>query len=261
MPYDAGKGVVGALGGAGTGAAIGSAVPGIGTAIGAGVGGLLGLFGGLGGKDKQKKPRYQSTLSPQQQTLLDQAIQAGMGPGAGGAFGESGDYYRNLLSDNSSDFNSFAAPELRRFNEETVPGLSEQFAGFGAGGLGSSGFRNAQLNAGTDLGERLGAIRANLRQQGAAGLAGIGQTGLGNYGGYTMQQPQAGFFQNAAEGIGSVLPAVASSWLSRPGQNAPATNTPQVGQKNSPYQSASVSASPQVQPRQPLPSFNPTMRR
>jgi len=251
MPYNAGKGIVGALGGAGTGAAIGSAVPGIGTAVGAGVGGLLGLFGGLGGNDKTKKPKYQSTLNPQQQTLLDQAINAGMGPGAGGAFGNAGDYYRNLLSDNSDDMNAFAAPELRRFHEETVPGLSEQFAGFGAGGLGSSGFRNAQLNAGTDLGERLGAIRANLRQQGAAGLQSIGQTGLGNYGLPTMQQPQSGFFQNVAEGIGSAIPSVAASWLKRPDQN---------NSQNSPTPSGTP-ASAQIPQRQPLPSFNPTMRR
>ena len=74
-----------------------------------------------------------------------------------------------------------SAPELRKFNEEIIPRLSEEFAGMGAGGLSSSGFQNAAVSAGTDLSERLGAIRAGLRSQGAAGLANIGQQSLGNY--------------------------------------------------------------------------------
>lgn len=122
-----------------------------------------------------------STLLPQQEPLRDQAINAGMNRGAGGAFGDAADYYRGNLSNNPEDFQAFAAPQLRKFNEETVPGLSEQFAGMGSGGLSSSGFRNAALNAGTDLSERLGAIRASLRQQSAQGLQNIGQVGLGNY--------------------------------------------------------------------------------
>lgn len=119
-----------------------------------------------------------SLLTKGQQGLHNQLVNAGMNPGAGGAFGGAADYYRNLLSDQSQDYNAFAAPALRQYNEEIVPGLSEQFAGMGAGGLSSSGFRNAQIQGATDLAERLGQLRAQLRQQGAAGLANIGQMGL-----------------------------------------------------------------------------------
>lgn len=135
------------------------------------------------------KYERKSTLLKNQRPLQEQLSQAGMQPGAGGAFGTAADYYRNLLSDNPADMQAFAAPEQRRFQEQIIPGLAEQFAGMGSGGLSSSGFRNAAVSAGTDLSERLGAIRAGLRQQGAAGLAGIGQLGLGNYSQDVMTQP------------------------------------------------------------------------
>jgi len=124
--------------------------------------------------------------------------------GTGGAFGDSADYYRNLLSDQSQDYNAFAAPQLRQFNEQTIPGLSEQFAGMGAGGLSSSGFRNAAVNAGTDLSERLGAIRAQLRQQGAQGLMGLAQGGLQQFNENIYRPAQPGFAESFAPAIGGL---------------------------------------------------------
>jgi hypothetical protein len=128
-----------------------------------------------------EKHERKSTLLPEQEALLDQLTNAGQNRGAGGAFGESADYYRDLLSNDPELLQQFNAPEMRRFNEQTIPGLAEQFAGMGSGNLSSSGFRNAAVGAGTDLQERLGAIRANLRQNAAQGLTNIGQMGLGNY--------------------------------------------------------------------------------
>ena len=49
------------------------------------------------------------------------------------SFGTAADYYRDLLGNDSADFNAFASPELRRFREQIVPDLSEQFAGMGSG--------------------------------------------------------------------------------------------------------------------------------
>lgn len=151
-----------------------------------------------------------STLRPEQEALYQQAVNAGLNPGAGGAFGTAADYYRNLLSDNPEDLKAFAAPELRRYNEEIVPGISEQFAGMGSGGLSSSGFRNAQIQGATDLSERLGQIRANLRQAGAQGLMNIGQQGLGNYSqNMTTQAGSEGFLSNIAPAIGTAVGAYA----------------------------------------------------
>jgi hypothetical protein len=122
-----------------------------------------------------------STLRPEQEQGFQNLQNASNGRGAGGAAGEVADYYRNNLSDNPADQQAFAAPQMRQYNEEIVPGISEQFAGMGAGGLSSSGFRNAQVQGGVDLSERLGAIRAGLRQNSAQGLQNITQQALQPY--------------------------------------------------------------------------------
>jgi hypothetical protein len=198
-----------------------------------------------------------STLRPEQEGLYQQLENAGQNQGAGGAFGDTADYYRNLISDDSADYNSFAAPQLRQFNEQTIPGLSEQFAGMGSGGLSSSGFRNAAIGAGTDLSERLGSIRASLRQQGAQGLQGIGQAGLGNYSqnmvtqqgspgllsqigpaavstgiGYATGGP-AGGASGLINGIGNMTPNRSASTAQLSGKNTFGGN--KVGMNTSPY--------------------------
>lgn len=148
------------------------------------------------------------TFLPEQQGLYNQMQQALQGRGAGGAFGQAADYYRNLLGDNSQDFQAFAAPEQRRFREEILPDIAEQFAGMGFGGLSSSGFRNAAVNAGANLGERLAALRAQLRQQGVQGLTGLGQFGLGNFSQDVMTQPGTeGLFAQLAPAIGGAIGA------------------------------------------------------
>jgi|SRR5271170_2209400 len=150
--------------------------------------------------DKRQKPGYHQLLN------------AGQREGAGGAFGDAADYYRSLLGEENPTFNALAAPEQRRFNEQTIPDLAEQFAGWGGregGGLSGSGFRNAAVNAGTDLAERLGAIRAQLRQQGAAGLTGIGELGLRQYNENIHRPGTEGFLSSA---IGPAIGAAATAF-------------------------------------------------
>jgi hypothetical protein len=177
--------------------------------LAAGAGGIAGLAT-KGGREalfgKGESFQQKSRLDKQQQPLYQQLLASSQGPGGGGAFGQSADYYRDLLSNDSQTNQMMAAPELRRFNEQIIPGLAEQFAGMGSGGLSSSGFRNAAVSAGTDLAERLGAIRAQLRSQGAAGLSGIGQQGLGDYT-QNIHRPATsgllgGFAQGAGQGLG-----------------------------------------------------------
>lgn len=197
-----------------------------------------------------------STLRPEQEGLYNQLVNAGQRPGAGGAFGTTADYYRNLLSDENADFNAFAAPALRQYNQDIVPGLSEQFAAMGAGGSGLSGsaFRNAQLQGATDLAERLGAIRANLRQAGAQGLANIGQMGLQPYSqNMITQQGTPGFLSSVSPAVGSAagmalggplggaIGNLAGNWFGGSGNK--------VGANTSPYGSA-PKASPTIQPPQ-----------
>lgn len=199
-----------------------------------------------------------STLRPEQEGLYNQLVNAGQQRGAGGAFGDAADYYRNLLSDDSADYNAFAAPAMRQYNEDIVPGLSEQFAGMGAGGLSSSGFRNAQIQGATDLAERLGSIRANLRQAGAQGLAGIGQAGLQSFSQNMETRPATeGFLSQAAPVIGSAVASLfgpagtaiggaAEKWFGGSGNK--------VGANTSPYGNA-PRASPSVNNGFQLPNF------
>lgn len=168
----------------------------------------MGLFKSIGRffTGSPAKRENVSTLRPEQEGLYNQLINAGQNPGAGGAFGNAADYYRNLLSDDSADYNAFAAPALRQYNQDIVPGLSEQFAGMGAGNLSSSGFRNAQIQGATDLSERLGAIRANLRQSGAQGLANIGNMGLQNFSqNIETRSGTPGFLSSVSPAVGQGL--------------------------------------------------------
>ncbi len=186
-----------------------------------------------------------STLLPNQQGLQQEQVDA-----AKGAFGSAADYYRNNLSDNPEDMAAFSAPAIRQFNEEIVPGVSEQFAGMGAGGLSSSGFRNAATTAGTDLAERLGAIRANLRHSSAQGLANMGQNALGNYSKDVMTQPGSqGFLSSVAPAIGTAAGAYFGGPAGAAAGNALGnafSRTGNVGNNSSPYGSGqSPNASPQ----------------
>ncbi len=139
-----------------------------------------------------------SNLDPSQQGTFQNLNQT-----AQGAFGQAGDYYRRLLSDDNTDFDAMAAPELRRFKQQIIPDLAEQFAGMGSGGaIGGSGFQNAAATAGADLSERLGALRAQLRQNAAAGITGIGQMGLQNFGENVYRPATPGFLDTVAGGVG-----------------------------------------------------------
>lgn len=186
-----------------------------------------------------------STLLPNQQPIQRQLSKAARQKGAGGAFGDSADYYRSLMDLSPEAFNEFAAPTMRQFREQTIPGIAEQFAGMGAGGLSSSGFRNAAIGAGTDLSERLGALRAQLRQAGAQGLTNIGQLSLGNYSQDVMTQPGSqgmlapalGAVGTAALGpLGGAVGSLAGNWL----QNSLGGSN--VGKNSSPYGSMGTNA-------------------
>ena len=149
--------------------------------------------------------QQRSRLGPEQQPNYQNLQNA-----AGGAFTNAADYYTSLLSDNPSSLQAMIAPEMRRFNQQTIPGIAEQFSGYGSfGGLNSSGFRNATINAGTDLAERIANLRAGLRQQGAQGLQGIGEKSLGDYFNNIYSPRQPGMLENLGPALISALGGLA----------------------------------------------------
>ncbi len=119
----------------------------------------------------------------------------------------------------------------------------------GAGGLSSSGFRNAQIQGATDLSERLGQLRAQLRQSAAQGLMGVGQFGLQNFSENVRNRPQATATENIAQGVGVALPHIAAAgydYFKNRQNNATKPGASPGGQKE-PYQGGNnIPASPQV---------------
>lgn len=165
------------------------------------------FFTGTPGQFQQK-----SSLGQEQQPILNNLVNSVQNPNAGGAYGDSADYYRNLLSNNPNQLQAQAAPDIRNFQQQILPGIANQYSNIGAGGaLSGSGFRNASLQAGTDLMERIASLRAGLRQQGAVGLSGLGQQSLGNYYNNVYQPRTPGLLESIAPAIGTALGAAGGS--------------------------------------------------
>ena len=169
MAYDWGKGLSGMLSGGAAGSAGGP--------IGALAGGLLGGLTGFGKKkDKMKKVE---TLTPEQKKLLNQILSF-LGPqGMLGEGYEKGiNQFKEYMNPSSESLSAFTEPYMRQFNQQTIPGLAEQFAGANplGGGLSSSGFGQALGAAGGNLQAVLAQLKAGLGMQAAQNL-------MGQYGG------------------------------------------------------------------------------
>lgn len=65
------------------------------------------------------------------------------------------------------------APLMREFQEKTVPGLAERFAGLGAGSQSSSAFQQALGSSSADLQERLAQLGMQQKQSALGGLQGL----------------------------------------------------------------------------------------
>lgn len=155
-------------------------------------------------KSMPERTERMSTLRPGgQEDLFSQLLAAIGGTGAGGAFGDVSDYYRGLMGGEGAE--EFEAPLRRQFSEDIMPGIAEQFAGLGSGGLSSGNFVQETGRAGTDLAERLGSIRAGLREKGAAGLSGLAQGALSPVDELQFRPRQPSLFENFMGGAGGGL--------------------------------------------------------
>lgn len=121
----------------------------------------------FGKKDKIKQT---PTVSKQQQEFLDwiqQGIASGEGPLADifGKFNE-GEFQKGV-----------AEPQIKRFKEELLPQLQEQF--ISGNQLMGSGFQRAQAKAGTDLQSKLAELMYAAKQQHKQNQIGGVNTALG----------------------------------------------------------------------------------
>lgn len=158
----------------------------------------------FGSQDKLKKfDQY----TPGQNNLLNQLLQAlGIGGNTSNAYNQAQGNLSDILGGGDEAYNRFSAPYMRQFQEETLPGIAERFAGMGA--LSSSGFGQALGSAGAGLQERLASLREGLRQN--AGQQAFGQynqgvsSGLGAQPfGYTKTQGGQGLLNSIMQGGGA----------------------------------------------------------
>ncbi len=121
----------------------------------------------FGSEDKFKKL---DTLSPEQKQMfqqLSQMLQGGMGSQ------QAMQHQQQMLDPSSEAYKKFAQPYMNEFEQQTVPGLAERFAGMGGGmggGTSSSGFGQALSSAGSNLQQNLAGMKTGMQNQAAQSI-------------------------------------------------------------------------------------------
>lgn len=157
----------------------------------------------LFGSDKLKKV---PTMTKEQERLLNQILQMVNPEGRlGQAYQDSIGLQEQLMDPNSEAVRRFTEPYMKEFEQQTVPGLAERFAGMGAmgGGLSSSGFGQSLSAAGGNLQSQLAQLKSQLGQQAAQSLMGQygSMTGTGlSAQPFAYQQPQMGMLPSLLQG-------------------------------------------------------------
>lgn len=163
------------------------------------------LFG-RGDKNKQ----LPTMTGGQMQGLEGILAQLQQMQGQGGAYSGAQNYLSQILSGDPNAMAEFEAPYRNEFEQKTIPGLAERFAGMNpmGGGLSSSGFGQAIGGAGAGLQAQLAGLHGALRQ-GASGQAmgqfnqlanmGLGTRTFENY----MQPGSGGLLGGALQGLGA----------------------------------------------------------
>lgn len=161
-----------------------------------------GMLGSMFGNRPQSF-EYQSDMSPEQQKMLAGMFTQLQGGQGQGGLADVAKYYQGILGNDPSAMEMYDAPLKRQFEREIIPGLSAQFAGMGSGMGSSSAFRNAAVQAGGDLQQRLAEMRAQMRGNAAQSLQNLA---LGKYGQVYDIAAEAGpiaqLMQSLAPGIG-----------------------------------------------------------
>ena len=167
----------------------------------------------------QDRVKQMNTRTPGQMRTIED-IAGGGGMLNDPTYQAGSNYLRQMMDMSPEMFQQFSAPYMRQFQEETLPGIAERFAG--VGGLSSSGMTQSMGQAGAGLMEKLAAMKGNMGMQAA-------QTGLGYAQAPYQQQLEAanispydniymrgqpGIAQYAAQGFGGMAGQGATSWFS-----------------------------------------------
>jgi len=119
----------------------------------------------------KEKIQQVSQLTPEQQQMQNQLLQF-LGP----LLGQGSSFLSGLLDSSKGGQEAFAAPYMRQFQEEILPGIAERFSAMD--GQSSSAFGQQLGKAGSGLQEQLASLQGNLGIQGMQSLMqmlGLGQ--------------------------------------------------------------------------------------
>lgn len=136
--------------------------------------------------------------------------------GQGGAYSGAQNYLSKILSGDKGALAEFEAPYRQEFEQQTIPGLAERFAGMNAmgSGLSSSGFGQALGGAGAQLQSQLAGLHGKLRQNASDQAFGqfnqLANHGLGTNTFENVYQPESSSLfgsalEGGAEGFGQLL--------------------------------------------------------
>jgi hypothetical protein len=149
----------------------------------------MGTSGGYG---------QQTIQNPQQQQLMSQLLS-----GLGGAQESGMEWLQKMLSGDEGAFSDYEAPFMRQFEQETMPGIAERFAGMGSGGSqNSSAMQQTMAQAGGELSQNLASLRGGLQQNAMGLLQGMMGQGYQPTFENTYQQPTTGIIPGMIQGAG-----------------------------------------------------------
>ena len=157
-----------------------------------------------GAEDKFNKL---DTMNPQQKQMFQQLYDMISGGGQMGQGSQAAMQHQQQMLDPSSEaYKKMAQPYMNEFEQQTVPGLAERFAGMGGGlggGTSSSGFGQALSSAGSNLQQNLAGMKTGMQSQAANSImqqfmqmmgVGLGKDTFA----YGHQPASAGFAANTA---------------------------------------------------------------
>jgi len=149
------------------------------------------------------------TVSPELKTLLDQMLGS-----AGGNQNAAADAYKQFLPGGGGG-EAYANAATERFNQQTVPGIMNQF---GAGSKTSSALNQALAAGGANLNSDIAAKMAEYGLTAANGLGNLGtnQAQLGSKDQTALVQNQMPFWQSALLQLIGGGGQAAGAYLGRP---------------------------------------------
>lgn len=195
---------------------------GVGGFAAGGLGGLAASQAGSGGisdflfgSDMKKVP----TMTGGQSNLLEELLGMLSGQGQlGQGYGQGLSNLQEMLDPSSAAYQRFEAPYMQKFQQETIPGIAERFAGVSpmGGGLSSSGFGQSLSAAGGQLQTQLAGMKSNLQRQAIQDILNQYQQMSGSALGqrpFGYQQPTQGFLSQFLGNAAQAAPQAAQMMM------------------------------------------------